>query len=484
MNKKETTQNIEDFIKFNAYDIADLYKNEPVIASVFEKVLNALSDEYGSGADYTVQLQETKNLTIPEKPATKQRPPQTWDELKAGDRVYLPKSKLGEELDYSALEDLRAASGILWDAVNKNQEYVYITRIERNDTAVLDYELSSTGDFFKLSELVPYPGNVRIGDVIVEPKTGYRIVVEDVKTYNVASGSYQDTLVVKNLASGETNFLDAPTIRDNIDTGVLVLEPQNDISVEDIVEVKHTSKQKEIIDWKAQRDIFMKTGYVKDLSPELKKLAFANQVEQGNAENGLIELTYGRIDGNFTWDESFEAEIDGEFWKNINEGEWEIYYDDPSKWASRTASTPKGSFKANIETIPALLDYAVMLDFNIGGGTRKSPTQSAGELYRTYGSDPVVSDMLITTFFKGNDDSWYELVERKGTWVWKKASPQPSIGKRDYQSLSDKELRKLLTDTSEAMTGMDTTDPEYDELNNQLEDIKNQLAYNKTKKSK
>ena len=58
--------------------------------------------------------------------------------------------------------------------------------------------------------------------------------------------------------------------------------------------------------------------------------------------------------------------------------------------------------------------------FKPNKGDRHSPSQSAGELKRTYGNYPQFKEELFSTLFMGNDNHWYHLSEDKnGVWSWK-----------------------------------------------------------------
>jgi len=77
-----------------------------------------------------------------------------------------------------------------------------------------------------------------------------------------------------------------------------------------------------------------------------------------------------------------------------------------------------------VETIPSTLkrDYP----FSRNRKDRQSPSQSAGDLYRRYAALPDAKLELLNTFFKGNDDQWWNLQQVSGTWRWEKSSPQPT----------------------------------------------------------
>lgn len=78
-----------------------------------------------------------------------------------------------------------------------------------------------------------------------------------------------------------------------------------------------------------------------------------------------------------------------------------------------------------IETIPSKLSFGPIFESN--KGDRKSPTQSAGELFRAYNSDIKRKEELFNMKFKGNDGNWWKLQEAGGTWLWRKTSEKPIV---------------------------------------------------------
>jgi hypothetical protein len=126
----------------------------------------------------------------------------------------------------------------------------------------------------------------------------------------------------------------------------------------------------------------------------------------------------------------------------------------------------------NVKTIPDKLSYAIKFETN-KGGSRKSPTQSAGELYRNYGGGSY-KDKIFETFFMGNDGAWWNLVEGGSTWRWKRANPQPTSTK-DYSTMTQVELKNAYKEAVEAKKYFDKDDPEFEELEETITEIKKYL---------
>lgn len=215
MNKKEATKTIDDFIRFNSFEIAELYNQEPALATVFGNVLNVLSKEYGSGEDVIAKIDESKKLveeTLKVQSA-KKRQPQDVSELKIGDRVYLPDTKKGDNIQGTV---------VYTEAVKRNQPYLYVTDIDDksdpNTEITLSVDVGDDGDFYRLKQdkIKPYPGNLLVGDSFMFPASNQMLkitkFVEDAVYFETPEGnenSISTTYLIKRLLEGDANWYDA-----------------------------------------------------------------------------------------------------------------------------------------------------------------------------------------------------------------------------------------------------------------------------------
>jgi hypothetical protein len=87
-------------------------------------------------------------------------------------------------------------------------------------------------------------------------------------------------------------------------------------------------------------------------------------------------------------------------------------------------STQTNGYTLPIETYPSKLNNKYSF-FEANDGSRKSPTQSAGDLKRAVINMPGNElTEILNTKFRGNDKNWYEInVGKGGTWTWKKLNP-------------------------------------------------------------
>lgn len=178
-----------------------------------------------------------------------------------------------------------------------------------------------------------------------------------------------------------------------------------------------------------------------------------------------------------------KAKISKGGWKDITAGKpyngWYISEiktktEDTEELIGRT-KPKKGSVSAkgqslSVQTIPNKLSYAITFESNKQiGGKRKSPTQSAGELYRMY-DGTAYKDKIFETFFMGNDGAWWNIVEGGSTWRWKRANPQPATTK-DYSTMTLVELKNAKQEAVEAKKYFDKDDPEYAELEENIAEL-------------
>lgn len=214
MNKKETTEAINNFVEFNSQDIANLYRFQPEIANVFTNVLNALSKEYGSGDTFEEKI---KSIKVEEEVvAVSERPAQRKEDLKIGDKVYIPKTKIGKSYG--------TASTVVNQARNNNQDYLYITNIHDN-YYTLNFQTTYNGDYFRIDELEPYPNNPVIGDILVlrENDTRYRYRIDGFKKQKIGSVNAKITKLINGEDAG-TFELDYLPLIGRIDKGEIYIE--------------------------------------------------------------------------------------------------------------------------------------------------------------------------------------------------------------------------------------------------------------------
>jgi hypothetical protein len=127
------------------------------------------------------------------------------------------------------------------------------------------------------------------------------------------------------------------------------------------------------------------------------------------------------------------AEIYGPKYQNIKQAEDSLRSNNielglsgfslPTKYFTKEVltSSQTNEYKFPIDTYPVTLKNKYSF-FEANDGSRKSPTQSAGDLKREVLDLPgnELSEILNTKF-RGNDNKWYELnVGKGGTWTWKK----------------------------------------------------------------
>jgi hypothetical protein len=127
------------------------------------------------------------------------------------------------------------------------------------------------------------------------------------------------------------------------------------------------------------------------------------------------------------------AEIYGPKYQNIKQAEDSLRSNNielglsgfslPTKYFTKEVltSSQTNEYKFPIDTYPVTLKNKYSF-FEANDGSRKSPTQSAGDLKREVLDLPgnELSEILNTKF-RGNDNKWYELnVGKGGVWTWKK----------------------------------------------------------------
>ena len=401
MNKKETIQNIEDFIKFNSTDITKLYKAQPLIATAFESVLNALSKEYGSGEVYGLkpetvieENEKTKEIT---QELAKEADWKVQRDIFMNDRII---GNLTAELKKMAIDNQIKQGNIANETVSLISGVAAGGFTWRDTSEGRDFWLKISDGSWEI-----YYDNPTKWENKVKTQTKPETPKPTIDVYNPKS-LVGYTLV---FTSSNKEYLVTSFLRNN---------PKNKR-----YEVENTENKQRI-----KYDIAM---------------SLITKILSGQKASGL-----------------YIKELQGKETKT------------PEK------QIPQG-YSLNVETIPNKLRFGIK--FIANQGERSSPSQSAGELYKGYNSAKDVSDELLKTYFRGNDGLWYHLAKRTNGWVWRKASPQPGSTKSDYSTMSDIQLRELWKETAEAQSALEKTDPEYEELTEQLETIKKQLEQNRIK---
>lgn len=180
MDKKETTRLLNNLLEYNRVDINNLKSVFPDVGDAFMNVILAIDEEYGSGNIDKTLL--TKTISQP-----------TSSDFKVGDKVKIPKSKLGvvgDELNFNSVVN----------ALTNKQDFLYIAKLgdtnDKNQRIVLSWEKGSTsGDFFSIQDLVPYeepPTNnqnqnlpFKVGDEFQHKGTGTVYVISAINANRV-----------------------------------------------------------------------------------------------------------------------------------------------------------------------------------------------------------------------------------------------------------------------------------------------------------
>jgi hypothetical protein len=201
--------------------------------------------------------------------------------------------------------------------------------------------------------------------------------------------------------------------------------------------------------------------------------------EEGLNFCGSSKNYWTSIEGTFSGDRKIESfkMIDGELGFLVSgtnnvylkaEGFKEFLEEQTNKTTQQTSTA---GFKQRIATIPETLSRDYNLDYNLGD--RTGPSQSASGLRLAYENTQYENE-LKNTYFVGNDGNWYRLKEdSRGTWTWKKDEPpvQTSTINKQYNSMSQSELKQRYKDIQEAMAAFDEDDEEYKELKLELETL-------------
>jgi hypothetical protein len=142
MDKKETTRLLNNLLEYNRVDINNLKSAFPDVGDAFMNVILAIDEEYGSGnIDKNLLTKTTSELTL--------------SDFKVGDKVKIPKSKLGvvgDELYFNSVVN----------ALTNKQDFLYITRLgdtlDKRQRINLWWEKDGkgTGDIFSIQDVVPY----------------------------------------------------------------------------------------------------------------------------------------------------------------------------------------------------------------------------------------------------------------------------------------------------------------------------------------
>jgi hypothetical protein len=288
MDKKEATQNIQDFISFNAFDIALLGIQEPLIAKAFEGVLNALSLEYGSGDNYTKKIEEIvkqQNEILTAKPIRGQE----VYELKEGDRVYLPKTKSVGGMNSNVTERAKIAK----------QDYLFVKTIEYDVYTLNENFEEGGGDFFAAKDLVPYPNNVMVGDEITF-KDGTKSTIIKIEIPYVY---FEDSnnIVTSNSLELFYKVLDAgeASITKRLDLGVK--NKQSEVSTQNTEPVTTQSNLYKLpIETDPEffgYDILFEANRGDRKSPTQSASGLYKQYKGGNAEDEILAASYKGNDG-------------------------------------------------------------------------------------------------------------------------------------------------------------------------------------------
>ena len=140
MDKKETTRLLNNLLEYNRVDINNLKSVFPDVGDAFMNVILAIDEEYGSGNIDKTLL--TKTISQP-----------TSSDFKVGDKVKIPKSKLGVVGDELKFNSVQSALAI-------GQDFLYITRLgdpnDKNQRIQLWWKTDTSGDIYSIKDLVPY----------------------------------------------------------------------------------------------------------------------------------------------------------------------------------------------------------------------------------------------------------------------------------------------------------------------------------------
>jgi len=99
--------------------------------------------------------------------------PSNSNKFSVGNKVKIPKTKLGENL---TIKD----SFVVDEAISMGQDYLYLTQIIDSNSILLDYELSNTGDYFDIEkdnlelyqETTLNSNKFKVGDLVVSETSG------------------------------------------------------------------------------------------------------------------------------------------------------------------------------------------------------------------------------------------------------------------------------------------------------------------------
>lgn len=488
MNKKEATQELSDFLDFNQSDIRKLSSINPELVNAFEKLFNAVSNEYGSGEmfmeignKFSLSDNETifKSGDVVVFLPTKIPPPiypeagqivEIQDDVTSNFNAFVQNNKAqiylaNQWVSIKKYPDLKNPGKFKKSSdVKVMNEETGMPNIRMADAVEKQMWLSSPMLEVVMIERMFVPGDIVIvltpGAKInskssSEPLLTYQIakVTEDVSAF--FSVNYKaapitlKTQYVK-ITAGENSWVmqainsvnDLPSIR-LANTAEAALFDEN--TVQEPVQQGSVFKV---------GDYIRKANWYKDAWVKINKVDLSTGIISGVDESGT------------QYDYEIEPLLASELYKGT----------DPTNLTLMVP--PLVGFKLAVKTIPEQLEYNVY--FNSNSGTRQSPTQSAGDLYRLYKKQPSVMKMLKDTAFEGNDKKYWGLISRKNprskeeTFVWRKLVPQPKVVKtnvsaktsppKDLTLLSNQVLALKLKDVQDAIKFFEVQDPEYKEL--------------------
>ena len=151
MDKKETTRLLNNLLEYNRVDINNLKSVFPDVGDAFMNVILAIDQEYGSGNIDRNLLKTPPLQTVIYDNVQALKP--TSSDFKVGDKVKIPKSKLGvvgDELKFNSVQS----------ALANGQDFLYITRLgdpnDKNQRIQLWWKTDTSGDIYSIKDLVPY----------------------------------------------------------------------------------------------------------------------------------------------------------------------------------------------------------------------------------------------------------------------------------------------------------------------------------------
>jgi len=403
MNKQETTKELNDFLDFNQSDIEKLYDTNTELANAFGVLFNAVSNEYGSGEDFTTQF---KNLTAPAQKSY----------FKVGDIVVFltsvgsikegdSKTKalpgvIGEIVE--DVSDINVESEGSYFRIQSGNDY-WVNKTKINDMPTIRLADSIEAEMYRNSS-APSKPSIDVND----PKSlvGY--------TLHFSTGEWKVVEFLKNNPKNKRYRLEDLTKRKLVEYDISMSIVTRWLKGE---KVKGSSGTTYIVE--------LQSNYSAPAPAKQNVSAFPIKVGDYFRNINWYTSDYVLVE-KITDDEIIGVDEDGisfsssksSFIHNYDIGEVKVGPTIDSVLMGRTVTL-------DVETLPAQLNYQIGFEKNKGG--RQSPSQSAGDLYRAYKNNKEIYDELISTYFKGNDGKWWKLINQNNTWVWRKPVPQPQM---------------------------------------------------------